>query len=58
MGEIVGAIIVSAGFSTRMKGIEKAIFEMDGVPLVIRTAQVFESSPEAVSYTHLRAHET
>ena len=61
MGEIVGAIIVSAGFSTRMKGIEKAIFEMDGVPLVIRTAQVFERSPEVdeivlvVRNEHLRS---
>ncbi len=42
MSELVGAIIVSAGLSTRMQGIDKSGFQIDGVPLLVHTARVFQ----------------
>ena len=38
----VGAIIVSAGASTRMRGIDKTTAPLAGVPLIARTVGVFE----------------
>ena len=41
--ETVGAVIVSAGASTRMDGIDKTLVELHGVPLIARTIDVFEA---------------
>lgn len=38
----VGAIIVSAGASTRMAGVNKTLAEVGGVPVIARTVDVFE----------------
>ena len=38
----VGAIIVSAGASTRMAGVDKTLVELGGMPLIARTIDVFE----------------
>ena len=38
----VGAIIVSAGASTRMNGVNKTLVELGGVPVIARTVDVFE----------------
>ena len=40
--ERVGAVIVSAGASTRMGGIDKTLVELAGMPLIARTVDVFE----------------
>ena len=40
--ERVGAIIVSAGASTRMAGVDKTLVELGGMPLIARTVDVFE----------------
>lgn len=40
------AIIVAAGKSSRMMGIDKIFSEFCGIPLIIRTLRVFESLPE------------
>jgi 2-C-methyl-D-erythritol 4-phosphate cytidylyltransferase len=40
--ERVGAIIVSAGASTRMAGVDKTLVELGGMPLIARTVEVFE----------------
>jgi 2-C-methyl-D-erythritol 4-phosphate cytidylyltransferase len=40
--ERVGAIIVSAGASTRMAGVNKTLVELGGMPLIARTVEVFE----------------
>jgi len=45
VSERVGAIVVSAGDSTRMRGVDKAVALLAGVPLVARTVEVFEASP-------------
>jgi 2-C-methyl-D-erythritol 4-phosphate cytidylyltransferase len=39
----VGAVIVSAGASTRMAGVDKTLVELAGMPLIARTVDVFES---------------
>ena len=39
----VAAVIVSAGASTRMAGIDKTLVELGGVPLIARTVGVFET---------------
>ena len=41
--ETVGAVIVSAGASTRMAGVNKTLVELAGMPLIARTIEVFES---------------
>ena len=38
-----GAVIVAAGSATRMKGIDKNIAPLAGVPVIRRTAQVFQN---------------
>lgn len=38
----VGAIIVAAGSSTRMQGVDKTVVPLDGVPLIARTVDAFE----------------
>ena len=43
--ENVGAVIVAAGRSTRMGGVDKTFAPMLGVPLVAHTLDRFESSP-------------
>lgn len=40
--ERVGVIIVSAGASTRMAGVDKTLVELGGMPLIARTVEVFE----------------
>jgi 2-C-methyl-D-erythritol 4-phosphate cytidylyltransferase len=40
--ERVGAIIVSAGASTRMAGVDKTLVELGGMPLIARTVEVFD----------------
>ena len=39
----VGVVIVSAGASTRMAGLDKTLVELAGMPLIARTVDVFES---------------
>lgn len=39
----VAAVIVSAGASTRMAGVDKTLVELAGMPLIARTVDVFES---------------
>ena len=41
----VGAVIVAAGSSTRMGGVDKTFASILGLPLVIHTIDQFESSP-------------
>ena len=41
----VGAVIVAAGSSTRMGGVDKTFAPILGLPLVIHTIDQFESSP-------------
>lgn len=41
----IPVIVVAAGSSTRMRGINKQLELLQGIPLLIRTLQVFESSP-------------
>ncbi|MEX2599067.1 MAG: 2-C-methyl-D-erythritol 4-phosphate cytidylyltransferase [Dehalococcoidia bacterium] len=41
----VAAIIVSAGGSTRMAGVDKTLAPLAGIPLIARTVEVFERSP-------------
>lgn len=38
----VGAVIVSAGASTRMAGVNKTLVELGGIPVIARTVEVFE----------------
>jgi 2-C-methyl-D-erythritol 4-phosphate cytidylyltransferase len=47
--EKVGAIIVSAGASTRMAGVDKTLVELRGMPLIARTIDVFERT-DAVGF--------
>ena len=41
----VGAVIVAAGSSTRMGGLDKTFIPILGLPLVVHTIDKFESSP-------------
>jgi 2-C-methyl-D-erythritol 4-phosphate cytidylyltransferase len=50
--ERVGAVIVSAGASTRMAGVDKTLVELGGMPLIARTVEVFESC-DAVGFVVL-----
>ena len=43
--EKVGAIIVAAGKSERMGGVEKIFATIDGKPLIAHTVEVFQQSP-------------
>jgi 2-C-methyl-D-erythritol 4-phosphate cytidylyltransferase len=43
--EEVGAIIVAAGSSTRMGGVDKTLAPLEGEPVLARTVGVFEASP-------------
>ena len=43
--ETLPVIVVAAGNSTRMKGTNKQLLELDGEPLIIHTLKVFENSP-------------
>lgn len=38
-------IIVAAGSSSRMQGVNKQLLELGGMPVIIRTIRVFENSP-------------
>ena len=38
----VGAVIVAAGTSTRMSGIDKVFADVDGEPLLAKTVDAFE----------------
>lgn len=38
-------IIVAAGSSLRMKGVNKQLAELDGIPVIVRTLRAFEESP-------------
>ena len=40
--ERVGAVIVSAGASTRMEGVDKTLTELGGMALIARTIDIFE----------------
>ena len=42
--KIISAVIVSAGNSTRMGGINKQFLELNGVPVIVNTISVFEKS--------------
>ena len=42
----VGAVIVSAGDSSRMRGLDKTVFPLAGVPLIARTVEAFEATPD------------
>lgn len=41
----VTAVIVAAGNSTRMGGVNKQKLRIDGVPVLIRTLRTFSESP-------------
>jgi 2-C-methyl-D-erythritol 4-phosphate cytidylyltransferase len=43
---IAGVIVVAAGASTRMNGIDKTFTPLGGVPLIARTVAAFEVSPQ------------
>ncbi len=45
----VGAIIASAGASSRMGGVDKTLAPLGGEPLIARTVEVFERSPHVGS---------
>ena len=40
----VSAVIVSAGNSTRMGGINKQFLEIDNIPVIVHTINVFEKT--------------
>ncbi len=42
---LAGAVIVAAGASRRMGGIDKTFVEVLGVPLILHTLRVFQASP-------------
>lgn len=42
--KVVSAVIVSAGNSTRMGGINKQFLELDGVPVIVNTITAFQKS--------------
>ena len=39
-----GAVIVAAGTASRMGGIDKVMAELDGEPMILRTARTFQNS--------------
>ncbi len=41
---MIGALIVAAGLSSRMQGIDKILMPIDGVPVITRTCRVFQAS--------------
>ena len=41
----VPVIVVAAGSSSRMNGINKQLFELKGIPVIIRTLKKFDDSP-------------
>ena len=43
---LAGVVIVAAGASTRMDGVDKTLAPLGGVPLIARTVAVFETSPQ------------
>ena len=45
----IPVIVVAAGSSTRMQGTNKQLFEIGGVPVIIRTLQKFENSSQISS---------
>ena len=42
----VAAVIPAAGSASRMRGIDKLFYELDGVPVIIHTLRRFEEHPE------------
>ena len=40
----IPVIIVAAGSSTRMKGTDKQMTELGGIPVIVRTLRAFENS--------------
>ena len=44
-GERVGVVVVAAGMSTRMEGVNKTFAELTGRPLIAVTLEAFDSSP-------------
>ncbi|MCI0779207.1 MAG: NTP transferase domain-containing protein, partial [Chloroflexi bacterium] len=45
----VGAIVVAAGASSRMGGVDKTLAPLGGEPLIARTVAAFERSPHVGS---------
>lgn len=45
-GAELGVIVVAAGTSSRMRGADKMLLELEGVPVVIRSLQAFDSLPQ------------
>jgi 2-C-methyl-D-erythritol 4-phosphate cytidylyltransferase len=43
---LAGVIVVAAGASTRMNGLDKTLAPLNGVPLIARTVTAFEASPQ------------
>ncbi|MDA1128340.1 MAG: 2-C-methyl-D-erythritol 4-phosphate cytidylyltransferase [Chloroflexi bacterium] len=54
----VGAVIVAAGRSTRMGGVDKTFVPILGVPLVAHTLRRFESSPQVDEIVLVLAEES
>ena len=54
----VGAVIVAAGRSTRMGGVDKTFIPILGVPLVAHTLDRFESSPQVDQIVLVLAEES
>ena len=48
--KLISAVIVSAGNSTRMGGINKQFLELEGVPVIAHSISAFQKS-EYVSHT-------
>lgn len=42
----LGTVVVAAGASSRMNGIDKQLAELEGIPAVIRALQPFDALPE------------
>ena len=55
-------LILSAGYSTRMRGDDKLLEKIDDISQIYRIAKAAVTNGitymTPVSYTHLRAHET
>ncbi len=43
---LVSAVIPAAGSASRMKGKDKIFWELEGVPVIIRTLKIFQQHPE------------
>ena len=43
---LAGVVVVAAGASTRMDGVDKTLALLGGVPLIARTVAVFQASPQ------------